>query len=108
MPLVTYELEPQIKLKNSFAVHFREGVFVDHNQLVINGDPILNFKGSLLLLRDRLDFIFHDKPYQFCYTYTWYTGKPRSFIVLQNNRVIAKYGDDSALQVKPNKMASID
>jgi len=108
MPLVVVELEPQVKLKNSFAVHFREGVFVDHNELTINGDPVISFKGSLLSLNNRLDFVFNDKPFQFCYNYTWYTGKPRSFIVLQNNRVIAKYGDDSALKLKPNKTASTD
>ncbi len=108
MPLIIYELEPQVKLKNNFAVNYREGIFVDHSELTINGEPIFSFTGSLAALNDIIDFTFHDKPYQFRFSYRWWTGKPRSFIVLQNNQVIAQYGDDSALKLKPNMMASID
>ena len=97
-----YELEPQVKLKNSFAVNYQEGIFVDHSVLMINGNAILNFTGSMVRLNSIIDFVFHDKPYQFRFNYRWWTGKPRSFIVLQNNRVIAQYGDDSALKLKPD------
>lgn len=100
MPLIIYELEPQVKLKNSFAVNYREGFFVDHSELTINGDAIFSFEGSLFILNDRIDFIFHDKPYTFCFNYKWWTGKPRSFIVLQNDQVLARYGDDSALKFR--------
>ena len=99
---LTFELESQVKLKNSFAVNFQEGVFVDHNELTINKEPIFKFTASMLALSDIIDFVFHDKPYQFRFTYKWWTGKPRSFIVLQNNQVIAQYGDDSALKLKPH------
>jgi hypothetical protein len=96
----TFELEPQVKLKNSFAVFFREGIFVDHNQLMINNEPVFDFTASMLALSNSIDFVFHDKPYQFRFSYSRWTGKPRSFVVLQNNQVIAKYGDDTALKLK--------
>ena len=104
--LKIYELEPQIKIKNSFAVDVNEGFFIDENELTINGISVAHFQASHSLLKGIIEFVNHDKPYELLFNYSWWTGNPRSFIVIQNNRVIAQYGDDSALKLKPNMKAS--
>jgi hypothetical protein len=103
--LKTYELEPQVKIKNEFAVDVNEGFFVDKNELTINGIPVTRFQASHSSLKGIVDFVNDGKPYELLFNYSWWTGNPRSFIVIQNNRVIAQYGDDSALKLKPHMTA---
>ena len=96
-----YELEPQVKLKNSFAIHVTWGFSVDINELMINDQLLLSYEVTHAVHKGIIDFEVNHKPYALLYNYrAWTTGNPRSFIILQNNRVIAQYGDDSALKVQ--------
>ena len=98
-----YELEPQVKLKNSFSVHVTWGFYVDINELMINDQLLFSFEVTHSVHKGLIDFKVNGKPYELLYNYrALTTGNPRSYIILQNNRVIAQYGDDTALKLKPN------
>ncbi len=104
-----YDLEPQVKLKHAFAIRVTWGFSVDINELMINDQVLLRFEVTHAIHKGIIDFEVNHKPYQLLYNYrAWTTGNPRSYILIQNNRVIAQYGDDSALKLNPNMKASID
>ena len=101
----TYELEPQVKIKNSFMVAQHEGLITDEVDLCVNDTPLVSFEAGLRQFHCVFSFELYDKPYEFRFNYNIWTGQPRSLIVLQEGRILAQYGDDTALKVT-NKVAS--
>ncbi len=93
-----YDLEPQIKLKNQFQIAQHEGMFTDENELIVNGQPVLEFEAGVNYLNGVLQFSLYDKPYELRFNYSYWSGNPRSLIILQNQRILAQYGDDSAIK----------
>ena len=94
----TYDLEPQVKIKNQFQLAQHEGMLTDENELLVNGQSLIAFEAGMNALKGRLCFELHDKPYELRFNYSMWSGNPKSLIVLQNNQILAQYGDDSALK----------
>lgn len=92
-----YDLEPKIKIKNEFQLAQHEGMLTDENELLMNGEPVVAFEAGVNGLKGSLFFDLHDKPYELRFNYSMWTGNPRSLLLFQNGRIIAQYGDDSAL-----------
>jgi len=95
----TYDLEPQVKIKNRFQLAQHEGFFVDENELLVNGLPVITFEAGMNHLHGMIQFTLHDKPYDLRFNYGIWSGNPRSVLILQNSRILAQYGDTSALNV---------
>ena len=93
-----YELEPYVKLKSVFEVTVHEGIFADTNEFRMNKHILFRFKVSHRTVIGYINFTIDDKPYKLCYDYSVWTGKPTSYILLQDDRILAQYGKDSALK----------
>ena len=94
----TYHLEPQVKLKHDFKVIVHEGFFTDENEIHVNNLPFAYFEASYSQFNGIIEFELFDKPYEFRFNYSGWTGNPRSLLLLQNNRILARYGDTSAMK----------
>lgn|GEM_PF-2146396 len=96
----TYDLEPQVKIKNQFQLAQHEGLLTDENELIVNGEPVLAFEAGMSNgLAGMIKFTLYDKPYELRFNYSMWSGNPRSVIILQNGRLLAQYGDTSAMPV---------
>ena len=95
----TYDLEPQVKIKNQFQLAQHEGFFTDENELIVNGVPVIAFEAGMNCLAGVIEFTLYDKPYELRFNYSMWSGNPRSIIILQSGRILAQYGDTSAMTV---------
>lgn len=95
----TYELEPQVKIKSIFRLLQHEGAFTDENELLIDGIPIIVFEAGTAHWKGVIRFEHYDKPYELRFNYSIWSGNPKSAVILQNDRILAQYGNDSALKI---------
>ncbi len=94
----TYEFEPKVKIKSTFLLLQHEGMFTDENELLMDGIPIIAFEAGTSNWKGVIRFEHYDKPYELRFNYSIWSGNPKSAIILQNDRILAQYGNDSALK----------
>ena len=92
------------KARNSIHVHVLEGIFTDKLSIYVRKDLVASRKTGIHSLNDGLEISFDDERtliVKWLYN-PWRGGLPQSLVIMENDMVIAQYGNDKAKHIPIN------
>lgn len=87
-----------IKHPHDFFLDVREGFFNDTLELYVDDWLVAEGRAGAVSLKDRVTFEVDGRILELRWVWGWFTGHPRSIVILYRGRILAQVGDDYAAQ----------
>jgi hypothetical protein len=99
---ITHNWQITVKKPHWFRLELREGFFRDDIRLYVDDElaatgeirafPLIRLKGATL-------FDVDGRTFELKWEWNFWTGNPKSLVIMHKGRILAQYGNDSAAKI---------